>query len=601
MRKYRHVGMFLRRWMKSIRKVTDCFESCSHRQALVAGIALGIVGMNAVLAAPFTYQGRLVDDGAPANGPYELRFRLLDQLEGGAQAGPTLLFTNVPVAAGVFTVPLDFGSGVFTGNARWLEMAARSVGSTGALVVLAPRQPIQAVPYAQFSFSGSGDASQLTSGFLPDARLSANIARGSQLGASSNALSARIDALSARVEALTAALGAVSNRVGTNVLSGGTLVSADPADPAYLAQGLVPFHRVASAGWMSGATAGEPAARKGAPAVWTGQRMLVWGGELGAGLLSGNGSEYDPVADRWTLLSALNTPASRRGFSAVWLGNALAVWGGRSASFLGDGALYSVETGNWTAIAAAGAPAAREGHGAVWTEARMVVWGGRNAIGLLSDGSVYDPVTMIWTALPALGSPTARSGATVAWGGGRMMVWGGLGETGGMGTGAVIPFAGGTTAGAWSAMSTVSAPSPREKHAAVWTGSRWIVWGGRGASGALSTGASYDPAANAWVTLPTLGAPSARWDHALVWTGREMVVLGGQSEAGELSDGAIFDPARGVWRPLPGAGNSVARSGAAAVWTGSEVLVFGGEASGQALSALRRLNPEPDWYFYRKP
>ena len=598
---YRHIGMFARPRMQIITKVTDCFESCSLRRGLVAGFVLGVVGINAVLAAPFAYQGRLVDDGAPANGPYEFRFRLLDQLEGGAQAGPTLLFTNVPVASGVFTVSLDFGDGVFQGNARWLEMAARAAGTTGALVVLAPRQPIQTVPYAQFSFSGSGDASQLTSGVLPDARLSSAIVRTTQLVTSSNALSARIDVLAARVDALTAALGAVSNRVGTNVLSGATLVSSLPADPAYLAQGLVPFHRVPSTGWTSGTATDEPAGRKGAPAVWTGQQMLVWGGELGAGLLSGNGGDYNPVEDRWNPLSPLNAPSGRRGFSAVWTGNALAVWGGRAATFLGNGGMYSVETGDWTAMAVAGAPTGRDGHGAVWTAARMVVWGGQNATGLLSDGAAYDPISMSWTALPTAGAPTARSGATVIWGAGRMMVWGGLGDTGVVGTGAVLPFTGGTTAGAWSAISSASAPAAREKHGAVWTGSRLLVWGGRGASGALATGASYDPVANAWTTLPTQGAPSARWDHAVVWTGRELVVIGGRSEAGELSDGAILDPLRGVWRPIPGAGSSVARSGASAVWTGSEVLVFGGESSGQALSALRRLNPEPDWFFYRKP
>ena len=71
----------------------------------------------------FTYQGKLVDTGNPANGPYDLQFKLFDTvtLGTGTQQGSTVTVSNVTVAAGIFTVQLDFGacSTCFDGTARF--------------------------------------------------------------------------------------------------------------------------------------------------------------------------------------------------------------------------------------------------------------------------------------------------------------------------------------------------------------------------------------------------------------------------------------------------------------------------------------------------
>ena len=76
-------------------------------------------------AAPFTYQGRLVDNATPASGNYELRFRLYDALASGTQVGTDVTLPTVGVTNGLFTVSVDFGNGVFTGADRWIELAAR--------------------------------------------------------------------------------------------------------------------------------------------------------------------------------------------------------------------------------------------------------------------------------------------------------------------------------------------------------------------------------------------------------------------------------------------------------------------------------------------
>ncbi len=157
----------------------------------------------------FTYQGRLNDSGAPANGSYDLRFAIFDASSAGNQAGNAQTNTAAGVTNGIFSVTLDFG-GIFTGTNYWLDVRVRTNG-TGAFAGLTPRQPLLPVPYAIFantagnlsgtiansalpsspifsgtvtgsSFSGSGanltsiDAGNISSGILADARLSDNVA-----------------------------------------------------------------------------------------------------------------------------------------------------------------------------------------------------------------------------------------------------------------------------------------------------------------------------------------------------------------------------------------------------------------------------------------
>jgi hypothetical protein len=103
------------------------------------------------VGSAFTYQGRLVDGGNPANGPYDLRFTLFDAGSGGATIGSPVTVADVGVTEGLFTVSLDFGAGAFRGEARWLEVAVRPGASTGAYTLLGSRQELKPAPNAVFS------------------------------------------------------------------------------------------------------------------------------------------------------------------------------------------------------------------------------------------------------------------------------------------------------------------------------------------------------------------------------------------------------------------------------------------------------------------
>lgn len=57
----------------------------------------------------FTYQGRLLSGGVPANGNHDFEFRLFSDPEGNQQVGTVRTLTDVNVNNGVFSVRLDFG------------------------------------------------------------------------------------------------------------------------------------------------------------------------------------------------------------------------------------------------------------------------------------------------------------------------------------------------------------------------------------------------------------------------------------------------------------------------------------------------------------
>ncbi len=77
----------------------------------------------------FTYQGRLNSGSASASGTYNLKFSLFNtNTSGVAIAGP-VTNSGVIISNGLFTVLVDFGSGVFTGAIDWLEIGVETNGA----------------------------------------------------------------------------------------------------------------------------------------------------------------------------------------------------------------------------------------------------------------------------------------------------------------------------------------------------------------------------------------------------------------------------------------------------------------------------------------
>jgi len=356
--------------------------------------------------------------------------------------------------------------------------------------------------------------------------------------------------------------------------------------------------------WKAINNAGSPLAGLGQPAVIVGTEVLVWGGSgpCGATAACGDGALYDPASDRWRAVGTGGAPEARYHHTAVYTGTRVLVWGGVGCGGLnlscGNGASYDPAGAQWTPLVQTSAPSPRGLHSAVWTGSQMIVWGGEDfgTRALFSDGARFDESRSEWLAMSTTGAPSARRFHAAVWTGSRMFVWGGdrsATADEGLGDGALYDPAG----DAWTPVTSTGAPAARYRHTAVWTGSEVVIWGGleRGASGEIvprGDGARYDPARDSWTLLPAAGAPSARSGHSAVWTGRQMIIWGGAAQrcadgsSGSCADGASYDPATDRWTPLRGPASLALRSSHVAVWMDGSMFLWGGIGGAPAESAI---------------
>jgi N-acetylneuraminic acid mutarotase len=285
-----------------------------------------------------------------------------------------------------------------------------------------------------------------------------------------------------------------------------------------------------------------------------------------------------------------SAPLTGRAFhSAVWTGSKMLIWGGGySSTYNSDGAAYDLASNSWKTLASSGLSGRRQ-QATAWTGSKMIVWGGRNGSGPFKDGSVYDPASDSWTATTT--SPlSARHSSAAVWSTttNQMIVWGGCTAgwcTAVSGDGASYDPATGT----WTALP----PAPiagRTDPAYAWTGSELVVWGGRSATAtALSDGARYNPTTRVWTKFsdPSPSTLDPRFDMAF---GKDesgnLFVIGGRTAndtsttSGAKSNGAVYQSGVG-FLPIPSPPDgllapSTKRYNSAAFIAGKKLFVFDG-------------------------
>jgi len=330
--------------------------------------------------------------------------------------------------------------------------------------------------------------------------------------------------------------------------------------------------------WTATTTNNVPEGRENHTAVWTGTEMIVWGGFNEESFESLNtGGRYNPNTDSWTATSTF-APDPRQLHTAVWTGSLMIIWGGEDFSQPFDtGGRYDPATNSWTSTSTTNVPEPRSLHTAVWTGTKMIVWGGNGdfTVGDLNSGGRYDPVTNSWTPTNTYNVPEPRSFHTAVWSGSEMIVWGGTGQD--------IFFSQLNSGGrydpatdSWTATNVTNAPSPRDLHTAVWTGTEMIVWGGTGDFLNFNSGGRYNPGTDSWIAMTSI-APYPRNLHTAVWTGTQMIVWGGNSDKGLLDTGGKYNPNTNTWTETSTTNAPTARDHHTAVWAGNQMIVWGGE------------------------
>lgn len=293
---------------------------------------------------------------------------------------------------------------------------------------------------------------------------------------------------------------------------------------------------------------GEPGNYEGHySAVWTGKEMLVFG--------PADGQAFNPLTNRWRRLPR-SLPAEFALGLVVWTGREAIAWGGGCCGDASStGWAYDPATGKVHKVARSPL-APSQGPTGAWTGRELIVF----VSGLDPDGkpypasfaraAAYNPATSTWRRVAPL--PVPRDRPAVVWDGHDVLVVGGtITSRKAPWRLARIGFAFNPTTNRWRRLAPMD--SGRASFAAVWAGTRLLIWGGTTTPGggvrevvpqSPPRGFAYTPATNRWSTLPR--APlRGRLDPTAVWTGRAMIVWGGLAANiyRGFADGAAFTPA----------------------------------------------------------
>lgn len=358
-------------------------------------------------------------------------------------------------------------------------------------------------------------------------------------------------------------------------------------------------------------------------AFWTGKEVLIWGGCAANSVQVNSGALYNPTTDTWRLMTTSNAPAAREAGEAVWTGKEFIVWGGTVGSpVLTDGGRYNPDTDTWIPFSTPNYPGFSEG-AAFWSGTKVYFVQGRTSAGYVNElgggfmsGLSFDPANNTWGYLPQ--APTTQGSPPHAWTGSELLTFATFRNTADQ---TVLSFKPdkevyfysktGNTTDKWNIHATKDAPnapvgrvngilssSDVRSSQTVWTGSKWIVWGGQDSSQAadLKDGGFFDPVANAWQRMNASNAPSARHDFSMVWTGAKAIVWGGFGPTNFISDGRSYDLAGNTWGNLNSTNAPSPRSRHAAVWAGNQMIVWGGNvATGTGVTNNgARYNPTSD-------
>lgn len=552
---------------------------------------------------------------------------------------------SVPVTDGLFTVNLGepgttvgMDPGIFAANSLWLRIWFSPDGS--GFQRLRPDQPLTSAPYAV----QAGNANEASHAVVADAAKQAEAAvdfsgelagdvRGAQSatvvsyvgGQTAASVAGGVSAANAATSANVA--NSIVRRDGSGGFSAGNLTAAN-----ITASSVAGSHSGTFTGTFSGngsgltnlngahlqdnsVTSSQLAAGTAAANLNAGGQSAVASGGILLSEQPNNTSllnagyvqigKLELVPEGWTNYASGPTNSgklnmARANHSAVWTGSEMIIWGGYDGSYLDDGARYNPALNTWSTVSRTGAPLARAYHDSVWTGSQMIIWGRWSGNEYVNDGGRYNPSTDTWSSISTVNAPTGEN--SVTWCNGYMVAYGFIPNP--------DPYDPSQfflevrrynpTSNTWLAGSTNGAPSPRQYHSAINTGTEVIIWGGEQYFSCgwicfwievYRDGARYNPVTDTWTAVGTTGSPQARCEHSAVWTGTQMLVWGGRGTNGTLTGGERYTLAGNSWSPMTLTGDPGPRNSCSVVWGGNRMIVWGGSDANDNLNTGGRYDP----------
>ncbi len=244
--------------------------------------------------------------------------------------------------------------------------------------------------------------------------------------------------------------------------------------------------------WQTMSTAGAPFGRRGVYGFWTGSRVLFYGGADRFGTPSSTTRLYDPVNDVWSSTNTNNLPSGFNHPTVGWTGNLLLVYGGQPGGTGKSKEVHRFDLAANSWARRSDGPSDRYGAFGTWDGSFLVGWSGAEP-NLKNDGGIFDPVGNQWDTITTSGQPTSRGAAhrQTGWSArtkpGVTRMWGGMGSNS-----TTFFTTGGLYNSATDAWTLVSAWPSGASHlwgVGVWTGTEFVVWGGRTATGSTLTAA----------------------------------------------------------------------------------------------------------------
>lgn len=244
--------------------------------------------------------------------------------------------------------------------------------------------------------------------------------------------------------------------------------------------------------WQPMTTQGAPIAARAPFGVWTGSRVLFYGGTTSSDQPVLSVALYDPVKDAWSLgdTSSHTAPSPLLYPTVAWTGSVLLVVNGQGHNGKSTSALTSYDPSSNIWTSGPNGPSARYGAFGTWLGTGLLDWAG-NSSSQSNDGELYDPLPNKWTSLQSSNAPASRwaavpeTGWTTRPSEGVALVLGGLGFTSGsFYTDGAVYDSGSST---WTQVPSSPSGEAHLWGAGVWTGSEFAIWGGEPAPSAAPT------------------------------------------------------------------------------------------------------------------